>query len=40
MNEHGRLPWYLLAVPALIGAAVVGSVERRLGKYFRSTKEE
>ena len=36
MNEHGLLPWYLLAVPALIGAAVVGSVERRLGKYFRS----
>lgn len=36
MNEYGLLPWCLLAVPALIGAAVVGSVERRLGNYFRS----
>lgn len=35
MNEKGLLSWYLLAVPALIGAAVVGSVERKLGKYFR-----
>jgi len=34
MNESGYLSWYLLAVPALIGAAVVGSVERRLEKYF------
>jgi membrane-associated phospholipid phosphatase len=37
MNDYGLLSWYLLAVPALIGAAVVGSVERRLGKYFRSS---
>jgi membrane-associated phospholipid phosphatase len=39
MNEYGLLPWYFLAVPALIGAAVVGSVERRLGKYLRSCDE-
>lgn len=36
MNENGHLSWYLLAIPALVGAAVVGSVERRLGNYFRS----
>jgi len=39
MNEYGLLSWYFLAVPALIGAAVFGSVERRLGKYFRSSDE-
>jgi membrane-associated phospholipid phosphatase len=38
MNEHGQLPWYLLVVPALIGVAVVGSVERRLGMYFQRSK--
>jgi membrane-associated phospholipid phosphatase len=38
MNEHGLLPWYLLVVPALIGIAVVGSVERRLGMYFQRSK--
>jgi len=37
MNEYGLLSWYLLAVPALVGAAVVGSVERLLGNYFRSS---
>ena len=40
VNEHGRLSWYLLAVPALIGAAVVGSVERRLEKYFRGSSSD
>ncbi|OEU16936.1 hypothetical protein FRACYDRAFT_208572 [Fragilariopsis cylindrus CCMP1102] len=39
MNEHGLLPWYLLVVPALIGAAVVGSVERRLGMYFQRSNK-
>lgn len=38
MNEHGLLPWYLLVVPALIGVAVVGSVERRLGMCFQRNK--
>lgn len=36
INESGQLHWYLLAFPLLVGAAVVGSVERRLGKYFGS----
>ena len=36
INESGQLHWYLLSLPLLVGAAVVGSVERRLGKYFRS----
>ena len=39
MNEHGLLPWYLLVVPALIGVAVVGSVERRLGMYFQRSNK-
>lgn len=40
LNESGQLHWYLLAVPLLVGAAVVGSVERRLGKYFRSDQKQ
>lgn len=36
INESGQLYWYFLSVPLLVGAAVVGSVERRLGKYFKS----
>lgn len=40
LNEQGLLPWYMLTVPALVGAAVVGSVERRLAKYFGKDKKE
>ena len=40
INESGQLHWYLLAVPLLVGVAVVGSVERRLGKYFHSKKQD
>lgn len=40
MNEYGRLPWYLLTVPAIIGSVVVGKVERRLVKLFRSGSSE
>mmetsp|Transcript_8814 Transcript_8814/g.21567 ORF Transcript_8814/g.21567 Transcript_8814/m.21567 type:complete len:300 (-) Transcript_8814:922-1821(-) len=41
LNENGLLPWYFLALPALIGAAVVGSVERRLSDYFvKATKKD
>ena len=36
INESGQLYWYFLSVPLLVGAAVVGSLERRLGKYFKS----
>jgi membrane-associated phospholipid phosphatase len=32
LNEQGLLPWYGLAVPVIIGAAVVGSVERRVSR--------
>lgn len=34
LNSDGVLPWYLLSVPALVGAAVVGSIERRLSQFF------
>lgn len=41
LKENGLLPCYLLALPALVGAAVVGSVERRLSNYFRkATKQD
>lgn len=40
LNEQGLLPWYGLAVPALIGAAVVGSVERRISRFLSQTKQE
>lgn len=33
-SRTGLVPWYLLSIPALVGAAVVGSVERRLARYF------
>jgi hypothetical protein len=42
LNQQGLLPWYGLAVPALLGAAVVGSVERRISRFLdqRHTKRE
>jgi hypothetical protein len=39
INDQGLLPWYLLSVPALVGAAVVGSVERRIAKYFKNKNQ-
>ena len=39
LNEQGFMPWYGLAVPALIGAAVVGSVERRLSRSILKKSE-
>mmetsp|Transcript_22404 Transcript_22404/g.41721 ORF Transcript_22404/g.41721 Transcript_22404/m.41721 type:complete len:318 (+) Transcript_22404:233-1186(+) len=38
INNQGLLPCYLLSVPALVGAAVVGSVERRLARFFKDKK--
>ncbi|CAB9526225.1 PAP2 superfamily [Seminavis robusta] len=43
LNEQGVLPMVYLAVPALVGLIVVGSVERRLSgwiKQLKQTKEE
>jgi membrane-associated phospholipid phosphatase len=37
-SRTGLLPWYLLSIPALVGAAVVGSVERRISKYFKNER--
>ncbi|KAG7350971.1 PAP2 superfamily protein [Nitzschia inconspicua] len=39
-SQTGLLRWYLLSVPALVGAAVVGSVERRLARYFSNKKAD
>ncbi len=38
LPESGILPVQHLAIPALVGAAVVGSVERRLSAYIKSRK--
>jgi hypothetical protein len=40
LNEQGLLPWYGLAVPTLVGAAVVGSVERRISKFLKNRPKE
>jgi hypothetical protein len=37
LNENGILPWYFLAVPAIVGALVVGSVERRIAQWLKRT---
>lgn len=37
LNAQGLLPWPMLSAPALVGAAVVGSVERRLAKFFKTS---
>lgn len=39
LDENGRLPWPALAVPALVGAAVVGSFERRISRWLKSKSE-
>jgi membrane-associated phospholipid phosphatase len=40
LNEQGLLPWYGLAIPALVGAAVVGSVERRISRFLKNRSEK
>ena len=42
LNDFGQLPIAALAVPAIIGALVVGSVERRISRFLQSktAKEE
>jgi len=35
LNDQGVLPWPLLAVPALLGLAVVGSFERRISYWHK-----
>lgn len=40
LNDQGILPWYGLAIPALLGAVIVGSVERRIGRFLKLKKEE
>mmetsp|Transcript_17295 Transcript_17295/g.26761 ORF Transcript_17295/g.26761 Transcript_17295/m.26761 type:complete len:294 (+) Transcript_17295:124-1005(+) len=40
MNENGVLPFAALAVPALVGALVVGSAERRIIRYLKNKKQK
>ena len=35
LNEQGILPWPALVVPVIVGAAVVGSFERRISKWLQ-----
>lgn len=37
LNAQGLLPWPMLSIPAIVGALVVGSVERRLAKFFKKS---
>ena len=40
LNEDGQLPIVLLAVPAIVGVLVVGSVERRLKRWIEKLKQD
>jgi membrane-associated phospholipid phosphatase len=40
LNDNGVLPFYMLAVPALVGAAVVGSLERRIARFLTETNQK
>ena len=40
LPESGLMPLKYLTIPALIGAAVVGSVERRLSTWLKSRKSK
>lgn len=40
LNANGILPLYLLVLPALIGAVVVGSFERRISAFLKSSNKE
>ena len=40
LNAQGVLPVYAMAVPALVGAAVVGSIERRISRFFKNRSKE
>ena len=39
LNAEGLLPLWALIVPALVGAAVVGSVERRIARFLKHRKQ-
>ena len=38
LNGNGELPLWALSVPALVGAAVVGSIERRISLYLKKKR--
>lgn len=40
LNDAGVLPWLFLAVPALVGLVVVGSVERQIAGWLKKIKGE
>ena len=40
LNDQGKLPIIGLLVPALVGALVVGSVERRISRFWKELKKE
>jgi len=40
LDESGRLPLPMLLVPVLLGAAIVGSFERRIGAWLKKQKKE
>ena len=40
LDDSGRLPLPMLLVPVLLGAAIVGSFERRIGAWLKKKKKE
>ena len=40
LDENGLLPLPMLIVPILVGAATIGSFERRLGSWLKKGKSE
>ena len=40
LNPEGLLPIPLLLVPAIVGALIVGSVERRIGNWLQRRKAD
>jgi hypothetical protein len=40
LNNAGLLPWPMLAVPAIVGAVVVGSLERRISAWLKNKQKD
>jgi hypothetical protein len=40
LNDQGLLPYYALSIPAIVGALVVGSVERRISRFLKNYKSK
>ena len=39
-TQTGQFPFQLLLIPAIVGALVVGSVERRISEWIKKSKND